>query len=121
MKVIIAGGREITNYETVCKAVLFANFDITEIVSGDARGVDRLGERLGKEFDIPVKKFPADWDKYQKAAGFIRNEEMACYADGLIAIWDGHSRGTKDMITRANKKELKVYVHLISENEKYAN
>lgn len=113
MKTIIAGSREITDYEQLCRAVLFANFDITEIVSGTARGVDRLGERLGKEFDIPVVQFPADWKKYPKAAGHIRNAEMAKYAEACIILWDGKSPGTKSMISLAKKYNLKLYVHLV--------
>lgn len=116
MRTIIAGGREITDYEEVCRAILFSNFDITEVVSGKARGVDTLGEQFAKEFNIPIKEFPADWNKHGKAAGPIRNCEMADYVGdegALIAIWDGQSRGTKHMIDYATKKGLKVYVHRV--------
>jgi hypothetical protein len=122
MKVIIAGSRNITDYEEVCRAILFSNFDdISEVVSGKAKGVDTLGERFAKEFDIPLKEFPAKWRPspgvYDKAAGIKRNVEMANYADALIALWDGKSPGTKHMISIAEKKGLKVYVHLVKEKE----
>lgn len=119
MKVIIAGSRDINDYEELCRAILFSNFDdITEVVSGKALGVDTLGERFAKEFEIPLKEFPAKWRPspgvYDKAAGIKRNTEMADYSDGLIALWDGKSPGTKHMISIAEKKGLKVYVHLVS-------
>lgn len=115
MKVIIAGGRDITNYELVEAAYLKSNFKATEIVSGGARGADYLGELFAKHNNIPIKVFPADWDTYGKRAGFLRNLEMAKYADALIALWDGSSKGTQHMITQATKHNLKVYVHLIGD------
>ena len=65
-----------------------ANDIATGIVSGGARGVDKLGEQIADEQHIPVTKFLADWDNYGKGAGFIRNEEMAKYADELLAVWN---------------------------------
>ena len=67
-------------------------------------------------FSIPCEKYPADWDKYGKSAGYRRNEQMADNADSLIALWDGRSRGTKHMIDIAHRKGLKVYVHLIADD-----
>lgn len=113
MKTIIAGTRDICDYEALCQAILFSNFDITEVVSGKARGVDTLGERFAKEFELPIKEFPADWNKYGKSAGPIRNKEMASYAEACICVWDGKSKGTKNMIQLAEKYNLKLYVHLI--------
>ena len=110
MRVIIAGSRDITDYKQVEAAYLSSNIPITEIVSGGARGVDALGEQVAKNFGIPIKVFPADWDKYGKRAGPLRNIQMAEYADGLIAIWDGKSKGTKHMIDQANKQGLVVYI-----------
>lgn len=76
-------------------AVDASGFRITEVVSGVAHGVDKLGERWAQAHKIPVKQFPAQWNKYGNAAGPIRNREMAEYADALIAVWDGQSRGHK--------------------------
>ncbi len=86
---------------------------MTEVVSGCARGVDKLGEKLGDSLGLPVKRFPTDWKTYPKAAGPIRNKQMGDYADALIAIWDGKSTGTKHMIDYATKKGLKVYVYQV--------
>lgn len=112
MKTIIAGSRDINNYMLVRQAIAASGFkdQITEIVSGGARGVDTLGERYAKDEGVPVKVFPADWQTYGKRAGPLRNIEMADYADALIAIWDSESRGTKHMIDTARKNGLKVFV-----------
>lgn len=109
-KLIIAGSREITDYETVKKAYLSSGLKAIEVVSGTARGVDRLGEQLAKELELPVERFPADWDNFPKVAGFLRNDEMAIYATGLLAVWDGKSTGTQDMVKRMKTKNKLVIV-----------
>ena len=113
MKVIIAGGRNVTDYEVLLNAVLHAGFDITAVISGGAKGADALGEQFAEDTGLPVYKFPAHWEKYGKAAGPIRNELMAEFGDALIALWDGKSRGTKHMIEQANKHGLRVHVELV--------
>ena len=112
MKTIIAGSRGMDNYDFIKTTIIESGFEITEVVSGGARGVDRLGERYAKEMGIPIKQFIPDWDGLGKKAGHVRNREMGDYADALIALWDGESKGTKGMIEYANKKGLKVYVYL---------
>lgn len=82
-----------------------------EIVSGAARGVDTFAIEIGDQYKIPVKTFPADWDTHGKQAGYLRNAEMAEYADALIAIWDGKSPGTKMMIDLAQKKGRPVEIY----------
>lgn len=111
MKVIIAGGREFNDYEAVKQAIADSNFEITEVISGGATGADALGERYATEFNIKLTIFPADWNMHGRAAGPIRNREMAEYGEALIAFWDGQSRGTKNMIAEAKKNDLEVYVH----------
>jgi hypothetical protein len=113
MKTIIAGSRSITSYELVLKAIEQADIPISEVVSGAARGVDSLGEQWAKSRGIKIKKFPAKWDLYKKSAGYKRNVEMAEYADALIAVWDGLSKGTRHMIDIAREKGLKVFVFRI--------
>ena len=83
-----------------------ANRKDIEIVSGTAMGADRLGERYAKENGYKLKRFPAEWDKYGKSAGYRRNAEMAKYADACVVFWDGVSRGTKHMIDLANREGL---------------
>lgn len=121
MKVIIAGSRSITDinyvYEAVKKAYSDGIQEIDEVVSGTARGVDRLGEEWAKRNKIPIKKFPADyWLYHPSIAPKKRNEQMACYADALIAVWNGCSGGTHDMIQRAYAHNLRVSVYIIPED-----
>ena len=111
MKTIIAGSRTVARYEAVCAAIEASGFTITEVVSGTAKGPDSLGEVWAVNNMVRVKKFPADWDRYGKRAGFIRNAAMADYAEALIAVWDGQSRGTEHMIRVARNKGLKIYVY----------
>ena len=112
MKLIVAGSREFNNYDLLKKSIQenFQRWEIEEIVSGTARGADTLGEQFAKEYDIPIKQFPANWDLYGKSAGYRRNAEMANYADALIAFWNGESKGTMHMINLAKEKNLKVVI-----------
>lgn len=110
MKIIVAGGRDFNN-GVIAKQVLDTYSDIDIIISGDARGADFLGIMYATEKNIPIKHFPAKWDEYGKAAGYIRNAEMAEYGDMLIAFWDGKSKGTMNMIKamKLHKKPYYVY------------
>lgn len=103
MKVIIAGSRTFKNYDLVEQTMSELGLDIDEVVCGGARGADRLGEEWAKNHNIPVTYFPANWNRFGKWAGFKRNEDMAIYADYLIAFWDKKSRGTKHMIETMHK------------------
>lgn len=113
MRTIIAGSRDIEDYDLVREAIQESGFEITEVVCGKARGVDTLGERWAKEKGIHVAYHPADWEKHGKAAGPIRNRQMAQNADALIAVHDGISPGTRNMIEEARKRGLKVYIKLV--------
>lgn len=102
-KLIVAGGRDFADRALLEAEILrLANNELKDravsIVSGMARGADRLAYEFAKRRHIQLYEFPADWDKYGKAAGYRRNEEMGQFADGLLAYWDGSSRGTKHMI-----------------------
>lgn len=122
LRIIIAGSRNFNDYELLKEEVI--NIvksnnkpkQFIKIVSGKARGADTLGECFAKEFGLETKEFPADWDRFGKKAGYVRNVEMAKYAvengnDGiLIAFWDGKSKGTKHMIDLAKKYGLEIHV-----------
>ena len=111
-KVIIAGGRDFNDYDLLkkkCDHYLSNKKDVV-IVCGMARGADLLGKKYAADINCYVAEFPADWDKYGKSAGYKRNEEMAIYADALIAFWDEKSKGTKHMIDLATKHNLLVRV-----------
>lgn len=114
-RLIVAGSRDFVNYELLkqkCDSLLSLKKQTHSIVivSGTARGADQLGERYAAERGYQVERFPADWENDGKAAGPIRNAQMAAYADALVAFWDGRSRGTKDMIERAEMRNLPVRV-----------
>lgn len=113
-KVIVAGGRNFSDYALLQQKLDYAlKNKVTEgitIVSGAARGADKLGERYAKERGYEIDSHPANWDRYGKSAGYIRNKEMAQNADALMAFWDGKSKGTKHMIDLAEQYGLKVIV-----------
>ena len=120
-RIIIAGSRKFNDYPKMVKELdnlgihLINSINPIEIVSGHAPGADTLGEKFAKEYDYPLKIFPAEWDKYGKAAGPIRNEQMAKYAAEadrgiLIAFPIGESRGTKNMIKLAERYGLEVNI-----------
>jgi len=115
VKVVIAGSREITNYSELIRAIEDSKFEITAVVSGTARGVDRMGERFAVENNLEVLPYPANWDKYGKRAGYLRNSEMADVSDAAIILWDGESKGTKMMIEEMKKRKKPVYVRIVKE------
>lgn len=103
-RVIIAGGRDFTDYSLLKKSCNYylknkiADKIPIEVVSGMAKGADTLGEYYSNEIWCGLRKFKADWGTHGKAAGPIRNREMAEYCDAAIIFWDGSSKGTKNMI-----------------------
>ena len=105
MKLIIAGSRPkalnlgFTMMENICRHFNFHPVTVSKVVSGCAQGVDERGMYWAMEQSIPIKKFPANWELHGKAAGPIRNKQMAKYADELLVIWDGKSKGSSNMIT----------------------
>ena len=103
MKVIIAGGRDFNNANLVTETMNELNIIVSEVVCGDAKGADTLGEAWASANGIPVKHYPAAGDTYGRSAGIIRNKQMAEYADFLVAFWDGKSHGTKNMIDTMQK------------------
>jgi hypothetical protein len=120
ISVIVAGSRDFNDYQLL-KNVLdhyLSNYDRSNvtIISGTARGADRLGEQYARQRGMELSRFPANWKKYGKSAGFERNMRMSMFADVLVAFWDGQSRGTKHMIDTMQKagKQAKV-IHFCSQ------
>lgn len=111
MKLLICGSRCIDNFEHVydcINQIVMQEYSglITEIIEGGAKGVDNIAAIYAKEHYISLRDMPADWKKYGKKAGFIRNKEMVDLCDYGIAIWDGYSKGTKhtiDLLKKQNK------------------
>ena len=125
LRVIIAGSRDFDDFPKLMNSSIEIltgiskkrnDLDRIRIISGTARGADKLGEQYAKIAGYELSKFPADWDGLGKRAGYVRNAEMAKFAveddnyGVLIAFWDGQSRGTKHMIDLANKYGLEVHV-----------
>lgn len=113
MKTIIAGSRSVDSLDVVAAAVEASMLTVSEVVSGTAKGVDQLGEAWALQNAIPVSRFKPDWKRFGRAAGLRRNEDMAAYADALIAVWDGKSRGTEHMIATAKQHDLSVFVQRV--------
>ena len=118
MKTIIAGSRNFTDREVLNKVMEFVGtlaanhflqWGVTEVVCGEARGVDTLGKDWAQDHNIPVASFPADWDTHGRAAGPIRNKQMGDYADMLVVIWNpAKSKGSANMFDYARKLGLPV-------------
>lgn len=120
MKLIIAGSRTVMKYSVVDTVVSQALAEwagtgviVEEVVSGTARGADLLGEEWARRHGIRIKRFPANWNAHGRAAGIIRNREMAEYADALVTVWDGSSPGTKNMIAEMRRRGKLVHVHVL--------
>jgi len=116
-KVIVAGGRDFNDRDLLFSTLdgMFTYGDDmlpsgVEIVSGAARGADSLAIDWAVVNWVPLKEFPANWAKYGRAAGPIRNREMAEYADELVAFWDGTSHGTQHMIETAEAMDMPVRI-----------
>jgi len=120
MKTIIAGTRTITDYSLLLVALSKIDWNITEVVCGMAEGVDSLGLYWAEQNDIKVSKFAAEWNVYGRSAGPIRNAQMAKYADACIVIWDGESKGSKNMIKESLSHGLKLKTFLESELKKHS-
>lgn len=114
MKLAVIGSREFNNWELLNEKV--SQLKPTLIVSGGARGADTLGERYADENNIEKLIFPADWRKFGKSAGYIRNKNIIESCDEVIAFWDGKSRGTMHSINIAKESGKKVHLVRFTEN-----
>ena len=114
INIVICGGRDFGNYEQAKKILdkyIGESFGKIKIISGGCRGADKIGERYAQERGLEIIVFKAEWDKYGKAAGPKRNEEMAWIADLIICFWDGKSRGTRSMIEFAKKYQKRIIIN----------
>ena len=122
MKVLLCGSRTIDDPAFVSRAVEQSGIRPTQIISGGARGIDRLAAEYAASNGIEFTEYLADWDKYGKRAGFIRNCVMVGAADAVIAVWDGTSPGTKHSIEYARScgKQVLVYLHTTAQVQNVA-
>lgn len=114
-RIIIAGCRNFEDYgiaKEFIKHILnthYRNDDVT-ILSGGCKGADLLGEKYAAEYGLELEIYKADWARYKKVAGPIRNREMVSVCDGVICFWDDKSRGTRSLIDLAKKNGKEIYI-----------
>lgn len=112
MRLIVAGSRTVHSAAYVWEKLdkIVGDNEVECVVSGGARGVDRLGESWAEARGIKVERFEAEWKARGRRAGYLRNVVMAKNATHLIAIWDGESKGTRHMIDIARGHGLQVRI-----------
>ena len=115
MKVVISGSRTLTNKRLVESYLETCEFNITTLICGYdpekklPKGVDEIAYNWAKSKGIATETYPADWDKFGKTAGILRNKQMVQLADALVAIWDGSSRGTLSTINFWKQKAKIIF------------
>lgn len=107
---LVVGSRSFTDYEKMKNKLdkILSNFKKVVIVSGGAHGADSLAEKYAEMNNYPCIVFPADWNTFGRSAGYIRNEQMHKFIAkqphrGVVAFWDGQSRGTQQNFQLAEK------------------
>lgn len=114
LRIVVAGSRGFTDYDVLSeimdRVLIKSMRDHVVFISGTAQGADRLGERYARDNDYECERYPADWDRYGRSAGYKRNQKMAKVATHLVAFWDEQSRGTRHMISIAIEAGLTVRV-----------
>lgn len=108
MKVAVIGSRNLG----VIGLEKFLPYNVSEIVSGGARGIDTCAREYARTHGIKLKEFLPDYSRYGKTAPLKRNLEIIAYADMVIAFWDGKSRGTKYVIDNCKKQHVMIKVYL---------
>lgn len=116
-KILVTGDRNWTDV-TLIETVLLMEKDLykndLQVCHGAARGADTVAGNMCKDHGIAVTAFPADWRRYGRAAGPIRNRQMLdeFKPDIVYAFHDNleQSRGTRDMVKIARARCIKVEV-----------
>ncbi len=114
MKIAIIGSRGLT----VTDLEKYLPSNITEIVSGGAKGIDSCARNYALANDIHLTEFLPEYNKYGRSAPLKRNLQIIRYADQVIAFWDGVSRGTKYVIENCKRENKQVTVYLKKNNLK---
>jgi hypothetical protein len=119
MKILICGSRSIWRASYVRNCIEKSGFNITEVISGGAHGVDAIAQWWAKRNKIPCQVLKPKWNEYGKPAGVIRNQEMVNLADAVIAIWDGVSPGTKNTISQARSagKPIEIWQNGVRQDD----
>lgn len=109
MKIAVIGSRN----STVKDLGNYLPKEVTEIVSGGAKGIDTCAKEYALANGIKLTEFLPEYEKYGKSAPLKRNLQIIYYADLVLAFWDGESRGTKNVIDNCKKREKKVRVFIV--------
>ena len=115
MRLAIVGGRDFNDYEKLLNIVAehfekWFELGVLEIISGGANGVDALAKKLAKHQGLGYVEYPADWNKYGRRAGYLRNQTIVDNCDMVLAFWDGQSRGTADTIEKAKRAMKPTFI-----------
>lgn len=111
MKVLVCGGRTYSDYEKVSQVLGVIDhheYTITEIIQGGAAGADALAKRWALENNVDCKEFKADWTKYGRGAGPIRNKTMLTVGQPTMVVAFPGSKGTANMIRQAKDAGIRV-------------
>ena len=121
IRLAVVGSRTFTDRKLCWKMLddLQTKYNIIEIISGGARGADSYGEAYADYHHIKKTIFPAEWDKYGKKAGYLRNIDIIKNCDVCIAFWDGESRGTSHDLDLCVKYNKICYVYNFITKEYY--
>lgn len=111
MKAIICGGRDFSNYDYLCISMDQCRkwWNLTTIITGGARGADTLGHRWAVSRKLDTEVYPADWDRFGKGAGFIRNELMLSMGPSVVIAYKG-GNGTEHMINISRQANVPVFI-----------
>ena len=109
ISVAIVGSRKYPNLPLVRDFVRMLPKGV-DIISGGAKGVDQTAEFSARHYGHPVTVFAADWERWGKSAGFIRNQEIVDSADFVVAFWDGESKGTHHTVSLAKKGHVPHFI-----------
>ena len=112
MKLAVVGSRDFDDYVWMehCLLSFVAAEEIEAVIYGGARGADALAARFASVHGIPLIVVPAEWKKFGRGAGPMRNAEIVRLADVIAVFWDGCSRGTRDTLERARRADRRVII-----------
>ena len=116
MKIVIGGCRDYHDYDAFCEFVDRCLEELRQdvtVLSGHCSGVDAMAERYAAERGLGVEIYAAEWDKYGRAAGPVRNKKMVEQSDAVIAFWDRVSKGTRSLIRYAEQQGKPLFIKYI--------